>query len=283
MELKRLVGIFIVLFVPIKPLFAESFDLKAAQALENPLQRNAYDKYIALPFEDDTNFGLGTHNGTQTTINAKPLVPFRLTPTYDLIVRTIAPIFTHQPSDVRGQTANGPYISGWGDINPTFFVSPAYFKDILWGVGPTFFIPASTNSQSIGSGKWSVGPELAIFVMPGNWLFGILTSNIWSIAGDANRSPVGQFSFEYYVTYNFDNGWNITTSPTITANWKSQGNQQWVVPFGAGFGKTFQMAALPMSFSIQAYYNVIRPSGIGPNWQLQASWKILLPATATMG
>ena len=113
--------------------------------------------------------------------------------------------------------------------------------------------------------------------MPEHWVLGLLTSNIWSFAGDSNRSAVGQFSFQYFISHTFPNGWFITSSPTITANWKKPSDQQWTVPFSLGAGREFHWGSQSITLSMQAYYNVIRPSSIGPNWQLQLALELLFP------
>jgi hypothetical protein len=45
---------------------------------------------------------------------------------------------------------------GLGDINPTFFLSPAKSGQLIWGVWPTFTLRTATNSV-LGNGKWKHG------------------------------------------------------------------------------------------------------------------------------
>lgn len=263
---------------------AEESDLERALAVENPLKINHYSKHISLPLENDTNFGYGPYNNYENLLNFKPIVPFPLTNSYDLIVRAIAPVYVRTPTTNSHNNIDGHYINGWGDINPTFFISPIHYINVTWGFGPTLFIPTSTNTKSIGTGKWSAGPELAMSIMPGNWLFGFLTSNIWSFAGDANRPTVQQFSFQYFISYNLPKGWFIDAKPIISANWEKPANQQWLVPVGAGIGHVFQLGKKEsLSLSTHAYYNIVRPSQIGPNWQFQLEMEVVMTPEFTLG
>lgn len=252
-------------------------ELEIAKAIQNPLKTNHYARHIDLPLENDTDFGYGPRNNVEDLLNFKPVVPFKFTSSYDLIVRTIAPVYVRTSTLRADGRLTGSYINGWGDLNPTFFISPALYEVVSWGIGPTLSIPTSTNNKNIGTGKWSIGPELAVMAFPGKWVFGVLTYNYWSFAGDANRKAVDQFSFQYYVSYNFNDGWYLTSKPEIIANWKKPGNQQWTVPFGLGAGRAFHWGNQPMSLSVAGYYNVVRPTGVGPSWQLQLSYDLLIP------
>jgi hypothetical protein len=70
--------------------------------------------------------------------------------------------------------------------------------------------------------------------MPGKWVVGVLAQNVWSFAGDSNASDVNKFLFQYFINYNLDNGWYLSTTPVITANWEASSGNKWTVPFGGG-------------------------------------------------
>jgi hypothetical protein len=250
--------------------FAETA-LNFAKSTQNPLAINPETRYFTLPFVNYLNFGYGANNNTQDILDLKPVMPFRFTSSLDLVFRTIIPLM-HQPKQ------NG-YMNGLGDINPTAFLAPAHNNWILWGIGPTLVIPTATN-KALGAGKWSLGPELVLIMMPDRWTFAILTNNVWSFAGEANRPAVNQFSFQYYITYNFDHGYYVTTQPNITANWKANPSQVWTVPFGAGIGRAFHVGNQAMNVLLQGYSNCIRPSA-GPRWFVQATLEFLFKDNRT--
>ena len=44
-----------------------------------------------------------------------------------------------------------------------------------------------------------------------------------------------------FVNYNFPDGWYVTSSPIITADWETGHGDRWTVPIGGGFGRVFKM------------------------------------------
>jgi hypothetical protein len=244
-------------------------EMDLAKTTQNPLSVNAEARHISLPFVNYSNFGGAP---TQNILDIKPVIPFAFTSTYDLVLRTIIPL-THQP------VTNG-YINGLGDINPTLFITPATNNWLLWGVGPTVVMPTATN-KVLGAGKWSVGPEFVLIAFPSQWTFALLTNIVWSVAGEWNRARVNQFTFDYYITYNFSHGWFITSQPTVTADWVAKPSQRWVIPFGIGAGRTFLAGKQAISVSLQGYYNAVRPRA-STKWSAQASIDFLFPDGRTM-
>jgi hypothetical protein len=245
--------------------FAES-ELSLAKTTENPLAVNPEVRHFTLPFVNYTYFDYNG-NQTQNILDLKPVMPFRFTPRLDIILRTIIPI-THQPTEIY-------YINGLGDINPTVFLTPAKNNWFVWGVGPSFILPTATN-KVLGAGKWSAGPEIVLIAMPQQWVFAMLTNNFWSFAGNQARKNVNQFSFQYFITYNFPHGWYLTTQPPLTADWFAPRNARWTVPFGGGFGRTFKLGGQSVNTTMQAYDNVVRPAN-GARWTLQIAFEFLFP------
>ena len=57
-----------------------------ARESENPI-----GNLTVLPLENDTNFGVGPHYGTQNILEFEPVVPIHLNPDWTLINRAIIP------------------------------------------------------------------------------------------------------------------------------------------------------------------------------------------------
>jgi hypothetical protein len=243
---------------------AES-ELSFAKSTQNPLAINPEARYFSLPLINYFNFGYGRSKQTQDIFDLKPVLPFPLTTSYDLIIRTIIPAM-HQPGANR-------YINGIGDINTTAFLAPAGNSSLIWGIGPTFILPTATNT-TLGSGKLSIGPELVLIYMPDAWTTALLVYNVWSVAGQPNRPKVDAFNFQYFITYNFPQGWYVTMQPTITANWQAASGKKWVVPFGGGAGRAFHLGKQAVNVSLQSYYNAMRTS-TSPHWTLQLDFEFL--------
>ena len=58
-----------------------------AKTVQNPVAN-----MISLPFQNNTDFGIGPQDQTRNTLNIQPVVPFKLTSDWMLITRTIAPV-----------------------------------------------------------------------------------------------------------------------------------------------------------------------------------------------
>lgn len=197
-----------------------------------------------------------------------------------MISRTIAPIiYVPDLASGLGDIANDPQGNdgsfGLGDINQTFYLSPAAAGPLIWGVGPSLTLPTATG-DSIGSEKWSAGPAAVVLSMPGHWVVGSLVRQLWSFAGDDDRKDVNQTLIQPFVNYNFPGGWYAVSSPIITANWKAKSDDTWTVPVGGGVGKIFKIRGQAMNASAQAYYNVESPE-FGPDWSIRLQLQFLFP------
>ncbi len=234
--------------------------------------QNPVEKMVTIPFNNNINYGYGTGQGVQYILDIKPVIPFSLSSSWNIISRTIIPLM-NQPNLFSGEG----YITGTGDINPTLYLSPAHPGPLIWGIGPTMVLPTANHPQ-LGQGKYSLGPSAVVLMMPNNWVVGVLAFNVWSIGGQSSRPDVNQFQFQYFINYNFPHGWYVTSQPTLSANWKASGNNRWLVPFGIGAGHVFAIGKQAMNASVQAYRNVKSPQ-IGPNWQLELNISFLFPET----
>ncbi len=243
---------------------AEEEETELAKKTQNPVA-----DLITVPFQSNFYFGAGTKDATVYVLNVQPVIPFHLTEDWNLVARIIQPI-TNQPSLSPGVES----AFGLGDMNPTFFLSPATSGTLIWGVGPTFTFPTATDGL-LGSGKWSAGPAAVALATPGPWVLGALVNNQWSFAGWSGRK-VNQLLIQPFVNYNFGKGFSVGTQPIITANWEAASGNRWTVPLGAGVAQILKLGRLPIKLSLAGYYNVERPRS-GPDTQLQFTVQFLFP------
>jgi hypothetical protein len=246
-------------------------------ALRNAAQ-NPVASLISVPIQPNFNFGIGPADRTQNVLNIQPVIPLSLTTNWNLIVRWITPI-VYQPIPVPqppGPAAQTTGVYGLGDMNPTFFVVPKKSK-VIWGVGPTVVLPTATNTTYLGQGKLSMGPGVVALVQPKPWTVGLLTNNVWSVAGhsDRDKPAVNQFLLQYFVNYNMKKGWYLTTSPILTANWRATSGV-WTVPFGGGVGRIMKLGFQPVNISAQFYGNAVYPAGSSP-WGMRLQIVLLFP------
>src|SRR5215469_6956941 len=246
-----------------------------AKAVQNPVA-----SLISVPLQNNTNFDIGPNDRTQNILNVQPVIPVRVSTNWNLIMRIITPII-YQPSIASLLIpANTPLnrfgTLGLGDMNPTFFLSPAKPKKLIWGIGPSFLLPTATDNV-LGQGKWSIGPSVVALVQPGHWAVGALINNVWSFAGGnrtppfpsqllpcgscgepvgaSNTSNVNQMFLQYFINYNLMKGWYIAVQPIITANWEATSGNVWTVPFGGKLGRIMKFGNQPVNLTAQFYGN----------------------------
>lgn len=238
-----------------------SEEAKLAKATQNPLAA-----MYSLPFQNNTTFNVGPEERTHNVLNIQPVIPVILSEGINLINRVIIPIIT-QPYGDNGINSS----TGLGDISYTAWLSPTKASKITWGVGPAFQIP--TASKDIyGSGEFGIGPSVVALTTIEKWVAGVVVNNVWTF-GDAEEN---KFLFQYFVNYNLPKAWYIVSAPILTANWKAQSGQQWIVPFGGGGGKVFKIGKQPVNVNAQVYYNAVKPDGWG-NWQMRLQLQFLFP------
>lgn len=202
-------------------------ETSAAKASQNPVAN-----IISLPFEFWHHDGLADGEADAEMLVEKPVYPVTIG-SVNVINRFVLP---YVGLDKNTQDSS----LGEVDVPPTFsrkdglanfqyqgFFSSANPGKVIWGVGPVFEFP--THSNNLGSDKWSAGPTAVVLSMPGNWVIGALIQNIWSFAGPSKAEDVNEFTFQYFINYNFDNGWYLTSTPILSANWERDSGDQWTV------------------------------------------------------
>jgi hypothetical protein len=228
---------------------------------ENPVTRQ-----ITLPLRYQEDFLDGADKLTKSTFELdQAVVPFRLNDDWSLITRTKLPTEALPPKNTGDH-----WVDGLDNGYTTFFLSPEHGRAFYWGAGPVLYYPA-TNS-TLGTTKWGSGPSVAfIHEDAGPWVFALVANNIWSFGGGPGSSNrTNQMLLNPIIGYHFGDGWALSSSPEITANWIASGNK-WTVPVGGGVSKVIRIGEQPLKLGLFAYYNAIRPTAGEDPWQLQAT------------
>ncbi len=263
MSIKKL-SLIVVILISITNLNAQE---KTAEEIEKAAQNPIASMYV-LPFQNNTQFGIGEHSLTQNITNIQPVVPIGIGAKTNLIVRTIIPVI-NQPLGENDSKF------GLGDVALSLFFTPKAPGKVIWGVGPAMGLATATDPV-LGTGKWSAVPAVIFLVQPKGWTMGFTVQNTWSFAGKSDRADVNAFYSQVFIVKNITKGWYVNTAPIITANWDAACGQQWLVPVGAGVGKVFRMGKLPVNAQA-GYYNYIVAPDNGPAWQLRAQLNFLFP------
>lgn len=241
--------------------------------------QNPVGNIISIPFEfrtyDDTDSGLELNS-----LMIKPVYPMDLGEDYILINRFIIPVIDVENKGDSFQLSNSSTIpagadrTGLGNIQYQSFVTSSNPGAVIYGVGLALELP--THAGNLGTDKYSAGPTAIVLSMPGKWVIGALAQNLWDVGGPGD-DDINQFLFQYFINYNISNGWYLTTTPTMTADWEADSGNRWTIPVGGGVGKLHKFGGkVPVDFKLQAYSNVEKPSG-GSDWSVMFSVKFLLP------
>ena len=246
------------------PAELSSAEDELAKKTQNPVA-----DLISIPFQNNFTFPTGPNDGVMYVLNIQPVIPISISEDWNLITRTILPVI-HQPALASGLSSD----NGLGDLQFTGFLSPSESTGFTWGVGPVLRFPTATRN-TLGSEKWSAGPSFVGLISKGPWVIGGLAQNLWSYAGNSDRQKVNQFLLQPFLNYNLPDGWYLTTSPVMTADW-NRSNQKWTVPLGGGIGKITRIGKLPVNIQLQTYYNAVKPDAVG-DWTIRFQVQLLFP------
>jgi hypothetical protein len=238
-------------------------DLELAKESQNPI-----GNIISVPIENNIDFDVGPEDALLNTLSFKPVYPVNLGD-WNLINRAIVPVI-YQQERFPGEGEE----FGLGDSTYQAYFSPAAKSPVIWGAGPAIVLPTHTANR-LGTDRVSMGPSAVALMKPGRWLFGALAQNVWSVAG-GDSEDVNVFSFQYFVNYNFDSGWYLSSTPTIVANWEADSDNRWTVPFGLGLGKLVRIGGAPVDLKAQGFWNAERPEN-SAEWALELRVKFLFP------
>jgi len=244
-------------------------DTSLAKAAQNPIA-----SMISLPFQYNANFDVGPLEKTQQVLNIQPVYPIDLDQDWNLITRTIVPLIS-QPEFVSGQGTK----NGLGDIQFSAFLSPKQptADGWIWGAGAITQFDTASDDR-LGQGVWGIGPTAVALKIDGQWVYGGLINNVWSVSKDDNRRNVNQMLIQPFVNYNVPGhpGLYLTSSPIITANWEADSDNKWTIPVGGGVGQILRIKGQPVNLQVAGYYNVERPD-FAAKWNLRLQVQLLFP------
>ncbi|MHC4128927.1 MAG: transporter family protein [Planctomycetota bacterium] len=239
-------------------------DLALAQKSQNPI-----GNLISVPFENTTDFGVGPEDGVVNVLAIKPVYPTALSDDWNLINRFILPVI-YQDERFPGEGSE----FGLGDFTYQAFFVPRG-GEVMWGVGPALTVPTNTDDR-LGRDQWLLGPAFVVLYKPDRWLVGTLISNVWDIAGASDEPSVSLFSLQYFVNYNMEDGWYLTSTPTMIADWNADSGDRWTIPVGGGVGKLVRIGDVPIDLRVQGFWYAEAPDN-GPEWAIQFQLKLLFP------
>jgi len=250
--------------------------------------QNPVADIISIPFENNAYFDVGPSGKRMYTTTIKPVYPMKIGENLNLINLMVAPVMhlegqdklammPDEEIDVGGNLIFPGTSSefGLGNIQYMGYFSPASPGKVIWGLGPVLELPTNTDN-ALGTDTWSAGPGGVVLMMPGNWVVGALVQNIWDFAGDDDEPDINKFTLQPIINYNMDDGWYLSATTTMTANWEADSGDEWTVPLGGGVGRLIRFGKQPVDFKLMSYWNVEKPQ-FGADWSIQFTVKFLVP------
>ena len=237
---------------------------EVAKKLANPVAN-----LISVPFQNNTDVGIGEDNGYKNTTNFQPVIPITLSKKLNLITRYILPVVSQK--NITGDSTSQ---AGLGDLNISAFFSPAEAKKgFVWGLGPVFLVPTATD-ELLGSKKFSIGPSALALLQTHSMTIGALVSQTWSVAGDEDRSDVNLLYVQPFFTYNWKSGAGVGFSAEISQNWESDNTSIFLIPAVQGITR---LGKQTIQLQIGPRFQVVSPNKNGAVFGVRAQLSFVFP------
>jgi hypothetical protein len=225
--------------------------------------QNPISDLASVPLQN--NFDIGLQPGTRNRYigNLQPVIPLKLSEDWNLIARMIVP-FVNAPVGLQVRS------DGIGDSIVQFYFSPREPGKLIWGVGPNFLLPTSSD-QMLGFQEWGAGVNAVALISEGHVVAGSLFSQIYSFGGTTKP-----FLIQPFFNYNLEEGWFLSVSGEFNADWELPENNRWNILLGPGIGRVFPFLGQPLNASVRFAPYIDKPLG-GADWQLRVQIVMLFP------
>ena len=248
----------------VSDLHAQGSAEELAKKLANPVS-----SLISIPFQNNSDHGIGALKGSRNTMNIQPVVPMSLTKDLNIIARWVQPIVTQY--NITGEAQKQ---SGLADAVVSAFISPKDSKnDFTWGAGPVFTLPVATVDV-LASKQLGFGPTAVALKQRNGWTYGALFNQIWGIAGGAGRTKINQMYLQPFLNYNWKSGAGLGGGLEYTQNWAANTSTVWFIPSVSG---VTSLGKQKVSLSFGPRFNLVAPKAARADMGWRASAVLLFP------
>ncbi|WPR75237.1 hypothetical protein [Algoriphagus sp. NG3] len=261
--MKKILLSAVILFASWQFGMAQDDAAELAKKLANPIA-----SLISVPFQNNTDYGIGAWQGTRNTLNIQPVVPIAINKNLNMITRIVIPVVTQY-----NITAPGERQSGLSDAVMSAFFSPANSEKLTWGVGPALLLPTGTD-DFLTTKKFGMGPTAVALKQSNGWTVGGLINQIWSVAGNDERPDVSQMFVQPFVVYNWKTGAGVGANMEWTQNWKASTTTLWLNP---NISAVTSLGKQKTQFVVGPRINLAAPEGGKADWGWRAVVIFLFP------
>ncbi len=239
--------------------------VELAKSFANPIA-----SLISVPLQFNYNQGFADGDGDQYYLNIQPVIPFSLNADWNLISRTILPIYS-QDGVIPGAGSQ----FGLGPTTQSLFFSPKAptAGGLIWGVGPVALIPTATDG--IASNQWGLGVTGVALRQDGPWTVGGLANHIWSVTGNDSDGDISSTFLQPFINYTTPRATSFFINTESTYDWESE---QWSVPINFGVNQLLKLGGQPVQIGGGLRYWAESPDFGPQDWGARVNLVFLFPA-----
>jgi hypothetical protein len=202
----------------------------------------------------------GADDETGIGLIFQPSLPFPLDGGAKILFRPAIPLQIDQPVF---DAASGEFDSesGIGDIGFDLAYAPKSEAGRLLAYGIVGAIPTATE-DSLGSDRWTLGPEILVGKLTKKYLLGALATHQWDIAGSGD-ADISLSSLNLFYVFLPGGGWNVGTAPVMSYDHE---NEEATIPINLNAGKTMILNGRPWKIGAEINYFVDSPDSFAQEW-----------------
>jgi hypothetical protein len=235
-----------------------------AKKLSNPIA-----SLISVPFQNNTDLGIGANNGARNTLNIQPVIPLRISENLNLITRCVLPVISQY-----NVTGMGNSEVGLGNTILSAFFSPSNSKGgLTWGAGPVFLLPTGSN-EYLSVNKLGIGPTAVALYQSKGYTLGALINQIWGVAGKESQDDLSMLFFQPFFSFNWKSGAGIGGNFEISQDWAAKTTSAW---FNPTLSAVTSLGKQKTQFVIGPRFNLAAPDGSKADIGVRAVVVFLFP------